>query len=200
MSGIVGGINLRSSGLVNNSSASDGQVFTGTGAGLPAGFEAAAGGGKVLQIVSVTKSDTFSHATTTFTNVTGMTVTTGTLGSTSNKILVTVAAHGSHTLGNQVYFRLVRGTTGICIGDAASDRTRIGAGIYENNNSSIHPIAIQFLDSGSFADTSAVAYTLQIACHDGTPTHYVNRSVDDADYSYRARTASTITAIEYDYS
>ena len=52
MSGIVGGINLRSSGLVNNSSATDGQVFTGTGAGLPAGFEAAAGGGKVLQIVS----------------------------------------------------------------------------------------------------------------------------------------------------
>ena len=42
MSGIVGGINLRSSGLVNNSSAADGQVITGTGAGLPAGFEAVA--------------------------------------------------------------------------------------------------------------------------------------------------------------
>ena len=51
MSGIVGGMNLRSSGLVNNSSASDGQIFTGTGAGLPAGFEAAAGGGgKILQV------------------------------------------------------------------------------------------------------------------------------------------------------
>jgi len=44
MSGIVGGINLRSSGLVNNSSAADGSVITGTGVGLPAGFEAAAGG------------------------------------------------------------------------------------------------------------------------------------------------------------
>ena len=49
MSGIVGGINLRSSGLVNNSSATDGQVLTGTGAGLPAGFEAAAGGDTLLQ-------------------------------------------------------------------------------------------------------------------------------------------------------
>jgi len=48
MSGIVGGINLRSSGLVNISSASDGQIYTGTGAGLPVGFEAAAGGGKLL--------------------------------------------------------------------------------------------------------------------------------------------------------
>ena len=64
MSGIVGGINLRSSGLVNNSSASDGQVFTGTGAGLPAGFEAAAGGGKVVQIVRTDHKTTGSTSTT----------------------------------------------------------------------------------------------------------------------------------------
>jgi len=57
MSGIVGGINLRSSGLVNISSASDGSVFTGTGAGLPVGFEAAAGGGAWTLISSSTASD-----------------------------------------------------------------------------------------------------------------------------------------------
>ena len=56
MSGIVGGINLRSSGLVNISSASDGNVFTGTGAGLPVGFEAAAGGGKLLAMETVVNS------------------------------------------------------------------------------------------------------------------------------------------------
>ena len=43
MSGIVGSLNTRGSGLINIGSATDGQVFTGTGAGLPAGFEAAAG-------------------------------------------------------------------------------------------------------------------------------------------------------------
>ena len=51
MSGIVGGINLRSSGLVNISSATDGQVFTGTGAGLPVGFEDA-GGSAGLNFIS----------------------------------------------------------------------------------------------------------------------------------------------------
>ena len=51
MSGIVGGINLRSSGLVNISSATDGQVFTGTGAGLPVGFEAPAGGGDLRNFI-----------------------------------------------------------------------------------------------------------------------------------------------------
>ena len=45
MSGIVGGINLRSSGLVNLGSSADGEVFTGAGLGLPVGFEEAAGGG-----------------------------------------------------------------------------------------------------------------------------------------------------------
>jgi hypothetical protein len=48
MSGIVGSLNTRGSGLINIGSASDGEVFTGTGAGLPAGFEAAAGGGFTL--------------------------------------------------------------------------------------------------------------------------------------------------------
>jgi len=45
MSGIVGSLNTRGSGLINLGSAADGTVFTGTGAGLPVDFEAAAGGG-----------------------------------------------------------------------------------------------------------------------------------------------------------
>lgn len=48
MSGIIGSINTRGSGLVNAGSASDGQVLTGTGVGLPTGFEAAPGG-KLLE-------------------------------------------------------------------------------------------------------------------------------------------------------
>ena len=55
MSGIVGGLNTRGSGLINIGSATDGQVFTGTGAGLPTGFEAAAGGG-IWNAVTATAS------------------------------------------------------------------------------------------------------------------------------------------------
>ena len=50
MSGITGGLNLRSSGIVNNSSTTDGQVYTATGAGLPVDYEAAAAGGKLLKM------------------------------------------------------------------------------------------------------------------------------------------------------
>ena len=197
MSGIVGGINLRSSGLVNNSSASDGQVFTGTGAGLPAGFEAAAGGGKVLQIVSASKTDTWSTASTTFADIPDMTVTTGTLGSTSNKILVTVLANCGNNIGGQIYLKLFRGATAIAIGDTEGIRSRVSATVYSSNDSAVHPVAIQLLDSGSFADTSAVTYKLQMAAHyAGSITHYINRSQDDTNAAHRGRTASTITAME----
>ncbi len=52
MSGIVGSrFNMRGSGLVG-SLGTDGQVFTSAGAGASAVFEAAAGGGKVVQMVT----------------------------------------------------------------------------------------------------------------------------------------------------
>ena len=88
MSGIVGSLNTSGSGLINLGSATDGQLFTGTGAGLPVGFEAAAGGGKVLAVVQSTKTDTATTTSTTATT-TGLTVTTGTLATTSSKVLDT---------------------------------------------------------------------------------------------------------------
>jgi len=69
MSGIVGGINTRSSGLVNLGSASDGEVYTGTGAGLPVGFEAAGGGITNGTVIATTSGDN-----KVFTGLTGATV------------------------------------------------------------------------------------------------------------------------------
>ena len=60
MSGIVGSrFNIRSSGLVG-SLGTDGQVFTSSGAGAGAVFEAAAGGGKILKSYSDTVTGTVS--------------------------------------------------------------------------------------------------------------------------------------------
>ena len=62
MSGIVGSShNIRGSGIVAKLG-TDGQVFTSAGAGLSQTFEDAAGGGKVLQVVSA--SDSTSRTTT----------------------------------------------------------------------------------------------------------------------------------------
>ena len=61
MSGIVGGLSTRGSGQVNLGSAADGEVYTGTGAGLPVGFEETAGGGAWTLITTITHSSTGNY-------------------------------------------------------------------------------------------------------------------------------------------
>jgi hypothetical protein len=66
MSGIIGSrFNTRGSGLVG-SLGTDGQVFTSSGAGTGAVFEATAGGGKLLQAVTATDSTARNSTGTSF--------------------------------------------------------------------------------------------------------------------------------------
>ena len=62
MSGIVGSyFNTRGSGVVAKLG-TDGQVFTSSGAGVSQAFEAAAGGGKIVQVVQTYKTDVTTQA------------------------------------------------------------------------------------------------------------------------------------------
>ena len=85
---------------------------------LPSGV-----GGKVLQVVSTTKTDTFSQAsTTTYADITGLSVTI-TPSSASNKILVIGYVNGSvATISKRVAIRLVRDSTAIGNGTASGSR------------------------------------------------------------------------------
>ena len=198
MSGIVGSINTRGSGITNLGSAADGNVFTGTGAGLPVGFEAAAGGGKVLQVVSTAKTDTFgSTSPVTPEDVTGMSVTI-TPSATSSKVLLTVSVAYSGSTDNDSYFRILRGSTAIAIGDAAGSRTRCWFELprsHSTGNVMSGADSLTFLDSP--ATTSATTYKLQVGGHADTAQMYVNRNVNDSDSAGgTGRGISTITAME----
>ena len=155
------------------------------------------GSGQVpVQIVSTTKTDTFSAsvATTALSGtVTGLTATI-TPTSASNKILVIIHGHFSSSGDAATYTNLYRGSTQICIADAAGSRGRktsssIGSGY------SLPSTAITFLDSP--ATTSAVTYSLQLShINAGTLTVYVNRTSADDDGARFARFTSTITVME----
>lgn len=158
-------------------------------------------GGKILQTVSTTKSDTFttSSGLATWVDVTGLSASI-TPSSASNKILIFMSINVGWDANRGVYVRLVRDSTAIAIGDAASNRTRAsfttGADIsftYETrvqwNGSVVH------LDSP--ATTSATTYKVQIVGDASDPTNvYVNRSGTDSDGSAYARTVSSITLME----
>ena len=154
---------------------------------------------RVLQVVSTTKTDTFTTTSTTFVDITGLSVTI-TPSATSSKILViaTVPMAGTSAAATYPGVRLVRDSTAICVGDAAGLRTQATYGTLAPAGSTMNNI-VTFLGGGHFLDspstTSATTYKVQMRT-DGGGTGTVNRNGDDASAATNYRMASTITVFE----
>lgn len=151
--------------------------------------------GKVLQVVSATKTDTFTTTTTnSFVDITGLSVTI-TPRSTSSKILIIADTQMS---GNELFFiQLVKGSTAIKVGDSdSSNRVECTqGGVFQaSNNDKVAPMVTNFLDSPN--TTSATTYKLQGRIYGSSKTLAVNRTFNDSDSTFSGRGASTITAME----
>jgi len=143
------------------------------------------GAGAVLQVVSTAKTDVFSSSSTSFTDVTGLSVAI-TPSSSSNKILVSVHFMSAATGANSPRFNLVRGSTNI----AQPSEGGIPSSLHLNTTGS-NPArmgSIVFLDSPS--TTSETTYKLQ-GSTDGN-SFVVNRRGDSANKT----SISTITVME----
>lgn len=157
------------------------------------------GAGKILQVVSTTKTDTSSftsNTTNTFVDLSGLSVSI-TPTAASSKILIQFDVSVAVGTGT-VHVRLVRGSTPIAVGDSASNRLQDT--VSRRTASSIYSLecthmSMSFLDSPN--TTSATTYKLQgTAGSSYNTTYYVNRSSSDNDADYGARVASTITVME----
>lgn len=171
----------------------NGQVLTADSTTATGLKWATAGSGKVKQVVSTAKTDTFSTASASFTDITGLSVSI-TPTSASNKILVICTigqVDGSGALAGGI--RLMRGTTAIGVGDAGSGQSQGSAGFIFNAGNRPMVTGLTFLDSP--ATTSATTYKVQII-GDGSYTAYINRSSNDAGNAFYIRSASTITVLE----
>lgn len=159
--------------------------------GLPSG---ASGG--IIQVKSVTKTDTFQTSSASFTDITGLSVSI-TPTSSSNKILIQVHITGDgRESQSRANFRLMRGSTAICIGDTAGSRGRGTFSIYRASDSqSTGAASMTHLDSP--ATTSAVTYKMQIVSgNGGGNTVSVNRAYTWSDSFAHAATVSSITVME----
>jgi hypothetical protein len=147
---------------------------------------------RVLQVISTSKTDTFTTASTSFVDVTGLTVTI-TPQSATSKILVLAQVNASEDYAVSAGFvRLARGATAIDIGDTAGSRTSASFSPSVNNSATALTGSLMFLDSP--ATTSATTYAIQVRTNSGT--FYVNRSKTDSDNNSYPRLASTITVME----
>jgi hypothetical protein len=147
---------------------------------------------RILQVVSTNKSDTFSMTSTTYADVTGLSVSI-TPQSATSKILVIAGISGTGGTGVTNFFgRLMRGSTAIAIGDAAGSRTPVS--VYSRDQEAQNSMSVMFLDSP--ATTSATTYKMQVRSQTGGAAVYVNRGTTDADNDATGRSFSSITVLE----
>lgn len=156
---------------------------------------AGGGGGKVLQVVQATKTDTQTISAGAWTDITGLSASI-TPSSTSNKVLVlaqvSCAAYGAGSSYGAL--NLVRGSTDIFQGDAASNRTQSTGGFQSYATAGSTMGTICYLDSPA----SVASTTYKVQAFDVGGTVYINRTNTDTDSSTYVRMASSIILMEID--
>ena len=176
-----------------------GHFLKSQGAGSQPVF-AAAGGGKINQVVTASKIDTStfsSSSTNTYVDLAGLSVDI-TPSASSSKILVLMNIHVTYSTG-MCHVRLLRDSTEI--GSATKLSSQIGniMGFRINDSDpyglSLWNVSNHFVDSPS--TTSATTYKLQGTIGSSySGTFYINRSPNDTDANYGWRAPSNITVME----
>lgn len=153
-------------------------------------------GGKFKQVQQSVKTDTTYVQSTSFTDVSGLSVSI-TPSATNSKILVVV-----HMQGTPDYYfapgRLMRGSTEIAVPQSAGNRPPHA--LNATNHPSVHGEmqypTVMYLDSPN--TTSSVTYKVQVAARSDNASqgYFVNRSDVDRDAIHDGRGISTITVME----
>ena len=159
--------------------------------GLPSGSS-----GGIIQVKQTVKTDTFTSSSTSYTDITGLSVSITPTRSDS-KILVMMHVNLGHTNYVSGFLRLMRDSTAISVADAAGDRIVSTVAMADDPSADeINCYSATFLDSPS--TTSSTTYKVQLTTESSGNTGevYVNRSGQDADNVQNARTVSSITVME----
>ena len=161
---------------------------------LPAGV-----GGKVLQVVQATKTDTFTTTATSFTLVTDLAASI-TPSATSSKILVTVSIMGnrSNNNGEVGQITIFKDSSNLINASSPGSRTpSISSGVQMGNSNgdvNAEPYSFSILNSPS--TTSSITYDVRVKMISGSGEFYINRVEDDLNNNIRGRGISTITLME----
>ena len=147
--------------------------------------------GSILQIKQTDKTDRFETTSTSFTDITGLSVDI-TPSSTSNKILIMVHLQNNATYTYAKFFNLIRGSTNILQGDAhLSSQTR--STVYSRDEAFGETSYVIFLDSQD--STAEQTYKMQGSVQSGGELT-INYTQVATNAAYIGTGTSTITAME----
>jgi hypothetical protein len=156
--------------------------------------------GSVLQVASATTNSSFSTSATSFTDITGMSVTITPSSSTSKILVMGHMQVGGSDDSRYSAFRLTRNNTSLVEGDKGGNNGTNAFVSCGGQNGNQRPytnesMAFNYLDSPS--STSALTYRMQVnpnAAFTGR-IFYLNRP-QNTDDNLRIWTVSTITVME----
>ena len=152
--------------------------------------------GKILQVVSTTKTDQFTSTAYAFTDVTGMSVSI-TPASASNKILINFELQVGGTANSYAAFRLLRDSTHIGVSTVTDTDWKVATlgSLSHENSYQLENTGTSFLDSPN--TTSAITYKLQVSSYSNrTVSINYPTSTGNSAGSYTATGISTITVME----
>ena len=159
--------------------------------GLPSGSS-----GGIIQIKSATKTDRQLSNSSSYVDVTGMSVTITPTRSDS-KIFIMINVHVGGDQASYHAYRVLRDSTVVTQGThATGSRTNVSFGGRIDQDYDNYMMSFNFLDSPS--TTSATTYKLQVsdAFDSSNRNIVINGTGDDANDSYTLCGTSTITVME----
>ena len=164
--------------------------------GLPSGSS-----GGIIQMKQTVKTDTFSKNSSSWADITGMSVSIAPTRADSKVFVMVDIKIGTDHGDSDFQMKIVRGSTDVYIGDTDGNRTSSSMGtpsygMPANDTDGeyyLKQVSLMFLDSPS--TTSSTTYKLQIRNYGGR-TNYVNRTGNDSNTQVYPRTASSITVME----
>ena len=164
--------------------------------GLPSGSS-----GGIIQVKQTVKTDTFSKNSSSWADITGMSVSITPTRADSKVFVMVDIKIGTEHGDSDFQIKLVRGSTDVYVGDTDGNRTSSSMGTSSygmpvndtDGQYYLKQVSLNYLDSPS--TTSSTTYKLQIINFGGR-TNYVNRTGNDNNSQTYPRTASSITVME----
>jgi hypothetical protein len=152
-----------------------------------------------LQVVQAVKSSTqeVSDSGNVWEDITGLSLTlTRNNPSSSGKVRIqAVIQNSTNNSSHGMFFRILRGSTAIGLGNAAGNRLQVTAQSYYPSTHSQTSTVIDFIDNTP-GSSASVTYKIQGRTY-STVSGWINRSNSDSDVDdYIARTISTLTLTE----
>jgi len=146
------------------------------------------------QVVQTVKTDTFSTSSSSYTDVTGLSVSITPTSATSKILVLYSSTIGAPSGQYSTGLQLVRGSTAIYLGDVRGVRTLASSWMWsESSQYAMSPVNGIFLDSP--ATTSATTYKLQMISPYSVQVE-LNRNQIDGNNAVQGSIPSQITVME----